>query len=394
VRGDVADLTWMDLGLSKDGPLGAVVEKRRQQEKSDEQAMEILMASLAITAGVVASIATAGGALLVAAAATGVSAGVGLVQLGRDVQKYRAESAAGNVSMDPALADISTREPALLPIVMDVIGLGFDVAGAIGIAGKVAAAERTLAAAGKVAEFAVEVRRLVPNAAVAERIIARARTDKAVMESVEAAVAALGTGARGNASLALSKLVLEIGGETNVFAEFAAKLAREDRICLMSEEAIRTRFTSAKDVAIALRDKATVGATAQGFYSSDLRTLFVAQRDAVGMAATIVHESVHFLQHAKGQNLLNFIAEYQAFMAQRDYLLDVVRIAGSETTVPETLRWLIKSKPNEVARKVSATYRSSYPALAPAYAVPATFAPGTVRQDLAVMVTKALDGVP
>ncbi|MEV4314993.1 hypothetical protein [Actinocrispum sp. NPDC049592] len=389
---DVPELTWRALGIPSSGPLGQVIERHRERERSEEHAREVAVAALAITAGVVAGIATAGGAFVVAAAATGVSAGIGLAQLGHDVQQYRAETAAGQVSVDPALADISRNQPQLLPIVMDIVGIGMDVGSAIGIARRVAQAERALTMAGDVERFAAEIRRVVPDAALAERVIARAQSDSAVVERVQAAVAALGTGARTQANLTLTQLMLEIGAENNVFAEFAAKLMREDRVCLMSEAAIRAKLTDPAKLAAALRDLASVGA-ANGFYSPELRMLFVAERNAQAMAGTLVHESVHFLQHANGQPLLTFMAEYQAFMAQRDYLLSVARVAGNPDVVPAEYRWLVTMQPNEVARRVSQTYRASYPALAAAYSIPAGFTPGQARHDLALMVTCALDGV-
>jgi hypothetical protein len=386
----VRQLTWQQLGLPPDGPLGQLIEEHTRREKSEEEAVSEALTALALVAGVIATVATAGGALVVAAAATGVSAGLGVAQLAKDVSQYEAESAAGKVSIDPALADISTKEPELLPIVMDLVGIAMDVTQAIGIARRVSQAERALAGAGKMEEFAAQVRRLIPSEEVAARVIARAAQDATVMERVAAAINVVGSVAKAKANIKLAGLILEIGAENNVFAEWAAKLVRADRVCEMTEAAIRAKFANPAELNRALRALASMSGK-NGFYEPTLKVLFVASRDAESMAATLVHEAVHYLQGANGQALINFIAEYQAFMAQRDYLLSVIKNGG---TAPASYEWLVTKQPNEIARIVSQTYRASNPAMAAAYAIPASFNPAEVRQDLARMVTAALSGTP
>src|SRR6266511_2738192 len=157
---DVPELTWRSLGLPADGPLGQVLERYHQRERSQEQALQAAFAALAITAGIVATIATAGGAVVVAAAATGFGAGLGLAQLGQDVAKYRAETAAASVSLDPALAHISTNEPELLPIIMDLVATGMDLAAATAFVRSMSATERALAAEGRLVSISPQTRRL------------------------------------------------------------------------------------------------------------------------------------------------------------------------------------------------------------------------------------------
>jgi hypothetical protein len=141
--------------------LGQVVERQHQREASEAEARQTAFAALAITAGIVATIATAGGAAVVAAGAAGFSAGLGLAQLAQDVQQYRAETAAGAVSLDPALADISSKEPELLPIIMDVVATGMDLAAAVALVRALSPAERALAAEGGLVNINVRTRGLV-----------------------------------------------------------------------------------------------------------------------------------------------------------------------------------------------------------------------------------------
>jgi hypothetical protein len=128
-----------------------------------------------------------------------------------------------------------------------------------------------------------------------------------------------------------------------------------------------------------------------GEHESTLNVLFVLERDADAMASTLVQEAVHYLQGANGQALINFIAEYQAFMAQRDYLLSVIKNGG---TAPAGCEWLVTRKPDEVARIISQTHQAANPAQAAAYAIPTSFQPDSVRADLARTVTAALAGTP
>lgn len=157
---DVPALTWRSLGLQADGPLGQVLQRQYERERSDETTLQLAIAALAITAGIVATIATAGGAAVVAAAAAGFGVGIGLGQLAADVDRYQTEGAAGNVAMDPVLADISVNEPELLPIIMDVVATGMDLAAAVVFVRSMSAAERALAAEGRLVTISPQTRRL------------------------------------------------------------------------------------------------------------------------------------------------------------------------------------------------------------------------------------------
>jgi hypothetical protein len=389
---DVPQLTWQQLGLPADGPLGQVIERHAEKERSAKAALDVALSALGMVAGVVAGIATAGGAFLVAGFAIGTSVGVGLRQLGHDVARYQAESAASQVSVDPALAKMSTNEPELLPIVFDIVGIGMDIAGAVAIARQVAAARRGLVAAGRMEEFAARVRQLIRDDAVANRVIARAAQDATVMRRVEAAADAVRRAARSMANLDMARILLEVRSQHNVFAEWAAKLLREERVCVLSEAAIRQKFTNETGLAYALDllDR-TSPAVGDGIYDKTLSTLFVFDKDPEHMALALVHDSVHFLQDSNQRPLLEFLAEYQAHWAERDYLLSIRENGG---TLPPTLQGLLTWEPDELARFVSRTYQAAHPQIAERYAIPATFEHGVEAADLAKMVCKALTGTP
>lgn len=157
---DVPMLTWASLGQSPEGTLGRAVERQQQRERSEEEARRTALTALMIGAGVVATIATLGGATLLAAGAGGLATGLGLGQLGEDVARYQMESAAGGVSLDKDLADISVNEPELLPIILDVVGTGMDLAGAVAFVRAMTPVERALAAEGRLVTISPQTRHL------------------------------------------------------------------------------------------------------------------------------------------------------------------------------------------------------------------------------------------
>jgi hypothetical protein len=162
---EVPELTFQDLGVTRDSALGEAVEAHIADVRSDESALSIALGALALVAGIVAGVASGGLALFALAA----SSGIGVYQLSRSVSRYSAEAAAEEVSIDPAIADISANEPELMWVVLDVVGVVADVGGVVAA---LRPAARGLAAAGELGEFANEARRVAPEAA--DRLIASA----------------------------------------------------------------------------------------------------------------------------------------------------------------------------------------------------------------------------
>ncbi|MCL4298020.1 MAG: DUF4157 domain-containing protein [Anaerolineae bacterium] len=169
---EVYPATFQDLGISESSFLGTTVLNYIRDKNSDAFWLGVARAALGITAGLIATFASGGLALV----AFGVGAGLGAWQLIDDVNSFRAESSAEQVALDdPIIADISVNEPNLLPVVLDVIGLGLDVGG---IVGALRTSARALSASGDITEFANRTRRLVEAGQLSEEageeLIARA----------------------------------------------------------------------------------------------------------------------------------------------------------------------------------------------------------------------------
>jgi len=169
---DVPELAFQSLNVPANSPLRLAVKKQQERFKSDQKEVEKALMVLSITAAIVITVATAGGATLVALGAMSFGAGMTLGRLIIDVQQYRADSAAAQVALDPAMADILTHDPNLLAVVIDLVSLGLEVAM---IVGPLRAALRAAAAAGDVDAFAAAARRALSKEQAEQAIDAVAR---------------------------------------------------------------------------------------------------------------------------------------------------------------------------------------------------------------------------
>jgi hypothetical protein len=185
----VVDLTMLDLGIDAESPLMGVAQKHIAEAEADKGMLDMALTALQITAAIVATVASGGLAL----AAGAVAFGVGAYQLSGSVENYMVESFASNVALDPAIADISVNEPALMPIVIGIVGLGLDGAALTKAVVALRGPARALLADGDVAGFAEAAYKHLPKAE-ADRLVQRA----ALMPEV-AAKGATGAASRGNA---------------------------------------------------------------------------------------------------------------------------------------------------------------------------------------------------
>jgi hypothetical protein len=218
-------LTAHDLGVADNALLMEVVAERIRAEELDEAMVRIAVAALAITASVVAAIASGGVTLLaqgVAAGATTVAVGASAYQLSGSISEFLAESAASEVALDPAIADISTREPDLFWVVLDLISFGLDAAAVVAAVGRIAGGIRAAIQLGEVDEFA-RLARQVPelSPAQAERLSAKVSTMAA---SQAANVEALGGVGGGAGRIGVTKILAEGADEGGSAATIITKM--------------------------------------------------------------------------------------------------------------------------------------------------------------------------
>jgi hypothetical protein len=115
-------MAQLALGIAREPVLTAAVDARVRSIQRDEQFWAWVKAALAITTTILA------GVLLTPAMGALVGAAWSVDSLIGNIAKYRMEKAAEGTSLDPAVADMSLNEPELLWIVVDIVGLGLDLA--------------------------------------------------------------------------------------------------------------------------------------------------------------------------------------------------------------------------------------------------------------------------
>ena len=95
------------------------VDDKVAKVASDKAMVDMALGAIAAAAMIAATIATAGGAAIVAGAATGVSVGIGGAQLYEHLDQFAVATAAGNTDLDRAQA-ISQNDPSLFWLAMDI----------------------------------------------------------------------------------------------------------------------------------------------------------------------------------------------------------------------------------------------------------------------------------
>jgi hypothetical protein len=103
------------------GTLAARFVDDKVAKVTDDKAMvDLALGAIAAAAMIAATIATAGGAALVAGAATGVSVGIGGAQLYEHLDQFAVATAAGNTDMERAQA-VSLTDPSLFWLAVDIV---------------------------------------------------------------------------------------------------------------------------------------------------------------------------------------------------------------------------------------------------------------------------------
>jgi len=176
---DIKAMTIQSLGIEGNEVLLEAVESHFRGIETDEAILNTALSALAVPASIVAAVATGGVALV----AAGVAGGVLGYQLSQSVGQFVAESAAQNVAMDPAIADISAKEPDLAWVILDLVAFIGSAADVVKAINGLRQAARTVRVAGEIAEFSKAVKAAELPAAAEERLIADATQQAALSQS-------------------------------------------------------------------------------------------------------------------------------------------------------------------------------------------------------------------
>ncbi|HSI79027.1 MAG TPA: hypothetical protein VK919_00105 [Solirubrobacterales bacterium] len=310
----VMEMTMQDLDLTSDSPLIAAVMRKAREEETDEAIWNIAIAAIGLTAAIIAALPSAGTSLTVAG--TVVAVGVGGYQLSESVSSFLAESAASDVSLDPVLADISANDPDLLPVALDLVGLGldaFDVVRCIGLIGDAVRAAR-------VGDTGLPelraVLRSVPEIGEqgARRVMATVTREAEIQASVVRVIEAIGT--------SFHRVDLEdVVAEIRRLGDEAVNRALDDfeatgRIKPLTPDALEEVF-GADEAARLITEERML--RADGFYDPSNGFIFVKEGAKDSVALNLLHETVHYLQDTYRPSMELFMQEFEAYAAMRHY---------------------------------------------------------------------------
>lgn len=218
----IRDLTARDLGVADNQVLMEAVRKRMQADKVDDALLNMAIAALGITAGIVATVASGGLALVAGAASVGLAA----YQASDSVRDFLAAHAASNVALDPAVAKISQDEPDLFWLVLDLVSLGLEAGALVRAFHEIKYAARAAAEAGEVAELASAATRVMSSSQAEQLADKVARMSAARVADEEAAAI---QGGQVSAGLRTTEVAAE-GAE--VVEEGVLRLSHEERAFL------------------------------------------------------------------------------------------------------------------------------------------------------------------
>ena len=344
---NIVEMTSQDLGVTGNTVLQGALQSYFAKEKSDEQMVKIGIAALAITAGVLATVATGGAALV----AGGVAVAAGGYQASQSVQNYLAESSASNVALDPRVQDISKNEPELLWLVMDIAGVILDAAQVVKVFNQLRSAAQALKATGEIEAFAKAARQAIPGEG-AERVIASATRQGGVSKNIVAVVEAEGAAFRHADLVAVGRRIESLADEG--FHAIYTNLQTQGRVLPLTKEGLEGVYGSERAAQIIAEE----GALANSGLFKDGR-LFIQPGHLDSVTSTVVHESTHYMQEMHGVNLFDkeagWMAEFEAVAAERRYVERLVK-ESSVKAVPDDLLWLVGASDERLTAHVVEHY--------------------------------------
>jgi hypothetical protein len=347
---NIVEMTSQDMGVGSNQILQTIINRHFQQEQSDEVELQIGLAALSITAGIIATVATGGLAL----AAASVTLGIGSYQVSKSVRNYLAESAASNIALDPQIADISRNEPDLFWLVVDIVGVVLDAIQVVKMFNQLRVAARTAMKTGEVAEFAAAARRVLPPAA-AERVLASFSRQKGITSAVSHTVEAIGN-AFHKADMAEVARRLEQVADQGFHAVFTNLNAQGRVRPLVDKASVIAAFGEESAAHLSVEDIAQASA----YFDPKTGILLIKPGSLDSVASTIVHETTHYLQRANGGRIANgfqeFIAEYEAFSMEQRYVNKLLTNAGKLDAVPGDLVWMVGASEEKITAHIIKNY--------------------------------------
>lgn len=359
-------------GLAEGSLDGRLIDEKAATVKAKKEGRDAALAALTLSLGVVGAIATGGGSL-VAAGVMGAELGISLAQFKEHLEHYQMMEQAGDTSLDQAKS-IAEEDPGLMWLAFDLLAIGLDVHGAKAlfktIRGPLRQAAKELATegdprvmAGKGPGVKALKQATAGHSGLFKRIMARiskvvgdpsqlaaARNRiKATLNAIMGQFRKLDPG-RVNAKLAeaFNSAADELLAKGKVVVVPSSPVEQMEAL----KNIVKNHVTEGGDVVIEskfLFKKLNEPGT-QGLYDSVLG-IIVLKGDASpsSVAAYLAHELAHYKQDLTGllKDMSKFEAEFQAYVAQREYLM---MLPGE--LVPVDHEWLLKATLDDIEKHV------------------------------------------
>ena len=342
----VLEMTTQDLGVDPGSPLMFAVRRKIEEDEQDDAVLDAGIAAIGITAAILAAIPTAGASLTVAG--TLVAVGAGAIQLSRSVTAYLVESAAGDVALDPAIADISVNQPDLLPIAIDLVSLGFDAFEVVRLVNLLGDSIRVARRTGDVSELVMRAAAELPPGD-ANRLLAAVSQQLGTASSISRVVVAIGTRFR--------KVDLDdVYRELERVSGDAVRHAIDDfrvtgRIRPLTEDTL-VEVLGADRAARLITEEQVL--TANGIYHPATGYIFVRPgRSIEEYSSVLLHEVTHYIQNTYTPMMSMFLMEFEAFKAQRDYLIRLMGEGVDPDVAFPTWKNLAYSTDDDIVAKLA-----------------------------------------
>ncbi len=346
---DIVSMTKQSLGIEKNQTLLTVVDthiQQAQEEEAGKDEIETALKALAMTAAIVASVATLNPGI-----AIGVGALVGVIDVIESATSNERKAEASDVALDQAVAKMSVDNPQWIWLIAGIASLVLDAVALGAVFKELKAAANTLEA------FTKAAYRALPEAK-AKELVDIAKTQIKPFMNIAGELEAIGASFSQVDRVKVGALLARYTEEG--YAAAFLQLSEESKIVPMTEEAIRQAVKN-EEQATALVNKYINNPKfrAAGFYEPTTRVIFVRDTTTAGLGGVVVHELTHEFQKATEVaifiNNQVFYAEFQAHLAQSQFLEKVAADYGIDV-IPEASRWLVNADDELIAQKITERY--------------------------------------
>ncbi len=300
-----------------------------------------------------------GTSLVVAGTAIAVSSGV--YQLSKSVGAFMAESAAEDVSLDPALADISRNSPDMKAVALDIVALGFD---AFDVVRVVKLIEDPIRLARKTGDLVALSKQLRAVPELGERgtqaVMASIGREAEIQAGIVRIVRSIGTHFH---PADLAEVISDLRRfDSQIVAHALEDLMAAGKVRVLSREAFDEVYAKYPQWKKGLIDHGYLRPTVEGLYDRKFEVLFLKPSTFESLGGVAVHEVTHHLQKVNRPLMGKFHDEFEAFAGQRHYLQRLAASGVDPDMAFPSHKWLLDASNEDIVRHIAQGYGVAAPA--------------------------------